>query len=381
MAAPIVFWLAIAIPIYAFLGYPITLVVLRAILHRQFRKEPITPPVTLLVPAYNEETNIVRKLRNSLTLDYPEDSLRIVAACDGSRDSTPVLAKQVAILPETKGRIRILDYPVNRGKISLLNAAFEELKGTFRAGEIVVFSDASASLHPNALRLLVRCFADPSVGSVSGKYTVVRLDSANIGNSEDFYWRYETFIKTQEAELSSTLGGHGHLHAIRWELYPFPPPGTINDDYIIHASVIARGKRAVYEPEAVIYEEAHEMAGFPRRVRIMAGNVQQLREIRGLLRPLRPMPLFFFVCHKGLRLAVPFAMIAAFIANLFLLHGALYRLLFALQVVFYLLAILASFVRLSPKLLMLPYYFSMINAAAFFGTYYSLTGMKRMRWK
>ena len=54
------------------------------------------------------------------------------------------------------------------------------------------------------------------------------------------------FLKTQEGELSLALGGHGHLHAIRAELYPFPPPGTINDDYIIHASVIAKGWREVY---------------------------------------------------------------------------------------------------------------------------------------
>jgi hypothetical protein len=113
----------------------------------------------------------------------------------------------------------------------------------------------------------------------------------------------------------------------------------------------------------------------------MAGNFQQLREIKPLLRPLRPMPLFFFICRKALRLAVPFAMIAAFIANLFLLRSLLYELLFVAQLVFYVLAILGSLTRLRPKALMLPYYFSMINAAVFLGSYHAFTGLRTMRWK
>ena len=370
------FWLCVATPFYAYLGYPLTLLVLRRLLHREVKKTPITPKISLVVPAYNERSNIERKIRNSLELDYPADRFEIVIACDGSRDGTPELAKALAESEGASGRVRVLDFPVNRGKILTLNAAVEAVDA-----EIVVFSDASAILNPDAVNLLIRNFADPKVGAVSGKYTVIKPHEVNIGASEDFYWKYETFLKTQEAQLSSTLGGHGHLHAIRRELYPFPPAGTINDDYIIHASVIAKGWRAVYEPEAVIREEAHEMTGFGRRVRIMAGNIQQLREIEPLLRPLRPMPVFFFLCHKGLRLVVPFAMLGTLICNLFLLNRPLYATLFVIQVVFYLLAAAGSIVRLWPKFLMLPYYFSMINAAVFLGAYHASTGLRRMRWK
>jgi poly-beta-1,6-N-acetyl-D-glucosamine synthase len=372
----ILFWLVIAIPVYAYFGYPATLLILRRLVHRPVEKREITPRVSLLVPAYNEESNIERKIRNSLAIDYPPELLEIVVACDGSKDNTPKLAIGLAQSAETGGRVRVLDFPANRGKIMTLNAAVKELRG-----EIIVFSDASAILNPDALRKLIRNFADHRVGAVSGKYTVIKPHEVNIGASEDFYWKYETFLKTQEAELSSTLGGHGHLHAIRAELYPFPPPGTINDDYIIHASVIAKGWRAIYEPEAVIREEAHEMTGFGRRIRIMAGNIQQLREIRPLLKPFRPLPLFFFFCHKALRLLVPFAMIAAFILNLFLLQRPLYQVLLGGQVIFYLLAICGSLLRLRPKFLMLPYYFSMINAATFLGAYYAFTDLTRMRWK
>lgn len=370
------FWISLAIPAYTYLGYPLTLLLLRKILHNGVAKGEIAPSLSLIVPAYNESATIVRKINNSIALDYPPNRLEIVIACDGCKDGTPQLAAEAALASTGAERIRILDFPVNRGKILTLNAAVAECRG-----EILVFSDASAILNPDALRLLIRNFADPRVGSVSGRYTVIKPHEVKIGASEDIYWKYETFLKTQESELSSTIGGHGHLHAIRAKLYPYPPAGTINDDYIIHASVIAQGWRAVYEPDAVIREEAQEMTGFGRRIRIMAGNFQQLREIRPLLRPLRLLPLFFFVCRKALRLVVPFAMISAFVANLFLLRSPLYQALFAAQVVFYVLAILGSLTRLRPKILMLPYYFSMINAAAFLGSYHAFTGLRTMRWK
>ncbi|MBI3760066.1 MAG: hypothetical protein HY269_10005 [Deltaproteobacteria bacterium] len=139
--------------------------------------------------------------------------------------------------------------------------------------------------------------------------------------------------------------------------------------------------RAVYEPSAVVYEEAHEMTGFGRRVRIMAGNIQQLREIKGLLRPLRPMTLFFFLSHKLSRLLVPFAMVLALIANLFLIGSPLYFALFCGQVLCYVLALLGAALALKPKTLMLPFYFCMINAATFFGFYHALTHRRSMAWK
>jgi hypothetical protein len=73
-------------------------------------------------------------------------------------------------------------FPVNRGKIMALDAAVRELRG-----DVIVFSHTSAVLNPDAIRLLVRSFVDPSVGSVSGKYTVTKPHEVSTGASEDFY--------------------------------------------------------------------------------------------------------------------------------------------------------------------------------------------------
>lgn len=372
MLARVLFWAGLAVPFYAYIGYPIVLLLLRRIIHHPVKKGPYTPFISILIPAYNEAEMIAQKIENCLALDYPQDRLEIVVACDGPKDGTTAIAQRY----DDGHRVRVLDYPINRGKIPVLNAAVEQLKGG-----IIVFSDAAALLYRDSVRKLIMNFADPEVGAVSGKYTVVKADEVDIGKSEDVYWRYETFLKIQESELASNLGAHGHLHAIRRELYPFPPPGTINDDYVIPVSVLAKGYRAVYEPAAIVYEEAREMTGFGRRVRIMAGNLQQLRELKGLLRPLLPLPLFFFLSHKVSRLLVPFAMLLALAANLFLLDRPLYQLLFAAQAAFYLVAILGAVVKLRPKATMLPFYFCMINAATFFGLYHALTSRRKMAWK
>lgn len=372
MLAKIAVWAGLAIPFYAYIGYPLVLILLRRLIHRPVQKEPIEPFVSLLVPAYNEEEMIAHKIRDCLQLDYPPDKMEILVACDGPTDQTAAIAKSF----EDGKRVRVLHFPVNRGKILTLNDGVRAAKG-----EIVAFSDATALLYRDALRKLVMNFAAPDVGAVSGKYTVIKADEVDIGKSEDFYWKYETFLKVQESQISSTLGAHGHLHAIRKDLYPFPAPGTINDDYIIPVSVLAKQYRAVYEPEAIVYEEAREMTGFRRRVRIMAGNLQQLREIKGVVQPFRPLPLFFFISHKAFRLLVPFGLLAAFFANLFVLNDPLYQLLFVGQALFYAMAILGTAFKLRPKAIMLPFYFCMINAATFFGLYYAITTRRRMAWK
>jgi poly-beta-1,6-N-acetyl-D-glucosamine synthase len=364
--------MAVLVPLYAYIGYPLVLLVLRLLIRREVKKGPIQPFISLLIPAYNEDDVIARKIENSLALDYPAELLEIVVASDGSKDRTVETAQSLA----DGQRVRVLAFPENRGKVATLNASIPQLRG-----EIVVFSDAPAMLFPNSVRRLIENFADPAVGAVSGLYKIVKADEVDVGKSEDFYWKYETFLKIQESQVASTLGGHGHLHAIRKDLYPYPPAGTINDDYIIPVSVLAKGYRAVYEPTAVVYEEAHEMTGFGRRIRIMAGNIQQMREIRGLLHPLRPLALFFFLSHKVSRLLVPFAMVVALIANLFLLGSRFYLAIFCAQLVFYLLAALGTVWPLRPKILMLPFYFSMINAATFFGFYHALTQRRGMAWK
>jgi cellulose synthase/poly-beta-1,6-N-acetylglucosamine synthase-like glycosyltransferase len=248
-------------------------------------------------------------------------------------------------------------------------------------GEIVVFSDASSMLAPDAVRQLVANFADPEVGAASGIYRVRKQEESRLGVQEDFYWQYETFLKQQESRLGVVLGAHGSLYAIRKALYPLPSTGLINDDYIVPLRILQQGHRVAYETGAVAHEEASEMGGFSRRVRIMAGNFEQMREMGALLWPPRWLALFVFLSHKVGRLVAPFAMLAGLVSNAFLIRGAFYSWTACLQVVFYALALIGPALPPRPKALRLPYYFCMINLAAFPGLYHALRGGRRLAWK
>ena len=375
MIAKAIFWVSAGLAFYVYAGYPLLLAILRRVAKRPVAKRPFEPSVSLLVAAYNEADVIEAKIRNALALDYPADRLEIAIACDGPNDGTTAIAQRVAA-EIGGGRVKVFAYPVNRGKITALNDTIPQL-----AGDVVAFSDASSMLAPESLRTLVANFADERVGAVSGVYRVLRGEEAALGRQEDFYWKYETYLKLAEAAVGSILGCHGSLYAIRRALYPFPKPGTINDDYVIPMRILSRGYRVAYETGAVAFEEAHEMGGFSRRVRIMTGNFDQLREMKALVRPLRPGPLFFFLSHKAGRLVVPLAMVAMLVANVFLLDERFYRLVFVLQLAFYALVLLGAVVKLRPKVLRLPYYFCMINAAAFLGMYHALRGGRTLAWK
>ena len=366
-----IFWGSVLFILYLYVGFPAVLSVASKLFARPIRKAPIEPFVSLLIPAYNEEGVIEEKLEACRGLDYPVDRLEVVVASDGSSDRTVDLTRRHA----DGVRVRLLAFEQNRGKLAVLNEVVPQLKG-----EIIVFSDAASMPSPNAVRDLVSNFADPDVGAVSGVYRIENRDSHDLGQQAGFYWRYETWIKQKEAEIGSILGAHGALYAIRRDLYPQLEPTVINDDFVIPMRIRRAGWRVAYEPTAVAVEEAQEMGGFGRRVRIHTGNVEQLSEVCGFLWPPRRwLTLFFLLSHKAGRVLGPAAMLAAVVANLFLLDQPLYRLTFAGQLGFYALAGLGAVGWLPVKALRLPYYFTMINFAALVGLWHFATGRRAWR--
>jgi cellulose synthase/poly-beta-1,6-N-acetylglucosamine synthase-like glycosyltransferase len=364
--AKLLFWISAGFAVYVYVGYPILLWGLQAVLRSAPRPQPVEPSVSLLVAAYNEAAVIADKIRNSLALDYPADKLEVVIASDGSKDATAEIVNSFTG-SESGGRVRLLNYEKNRGKMAVLNDAVRELRG-----DIVAFSDASSMLAADSVRILVQSFSDPHVGAASGVYRLLKKDQAHLGSQEDLYWKYETFLKVQEARLGAFTGAHGSLYAIRRALYPFPTVNTINDDFTIPMRILERGYRVAYVPAAVAYEEAHEMEGFSRRVRITAGNIEQMREFKSLIWPPRPFVLFCLLSHKTGRLLVPLFMVIALVANITLRGQFPYNWLLLGQALFYTLAILGAMVSLRPKVLRLPYYFCMINSALFAWVYQAL---------
>ncbi len=298
---PWVFWGSLAVLAYIYAGYPLLAWAAARLFGRAPAAAETTPVVSLLIPAYNEERYLAQKLANVMALDYPRDRLEIVVASDGSTDRTNGIARQFA----DRG-VALIALPENVGKTAMLNRVVPQLRGA-----VVVFSDVSGTLEHDAVRRLVRSFADARVGCVSGLYRLAGAGDLR-SEGEGLYWRYETFIKQQESRLHSILGGHGAFYAIRASLFRPLTAGTINDDYLIPMQIVAQGYRAVYEPTAVAWEqELVSMEGeFARRRRIAMGNCQQVVALRGLLNPLRGWIAWCFFSHKLLRTLAPIFMLA-----------------------------------------------------------------------
>jgi len=303
------FWLSLLTLLYIYIGYPLLVWTLAMLVGHEPTRGDMTPTVSLLIPAYNEAAHIQTKLENSLALNYPKERFEIVVASDGSTDGTNAIVERY----RSHGVV-LHAMPTNMGKAAMLSQVVPLLHG-----EMVVFSDASSELAPDALRVLLSNFADPHVGCVSGLYRL--LDRSDLrAEGEGLYWRYETFIKQQESRLHSILGAHGAFYAIRKGLFQDVTRSVINDDYLIPMRAVAQGYRAVYEPRACAWERETSSveSEFARRRRIAAGNCQQMIELRQMLSPRYGWVAFCFFSHKVLRTVAPFFMLFMLLATFWL---------------------------------------------------------------
>src|SRR5712692_3099852 len=242
---PLLFWTALLLLGYLYIGYPIAAWLRALLCPRSHARAAAEPFVTVMVVAYNEEDRIDARLENLLALDYPRDRLEIVLASDGSTDETVDRACRY----EDAG-VRVRAFAERRGKAAVLNDLVPSARG-----QIVVLADARQRFEPGAVRALVANFADLTVGAVSGELmlTPTRAGAA-VGEGACFYWRYEKFIRRSESRATSTVGATGAIYAIRRTLFEPIPEDTILDDVLIPLRMIRRGYRTLLEPDARAYD-------------------------------------------------------------------------------------------------------------------------------
>jgi peptidoglycan/xylan/chitin deacetylase (PgdA/CDA1 family) len=270
--------LSLAILGYIYIGYPLLLALaVRVRGARPVRRGDALPRVSLVISAYNEEEVIGRKLDNTLQLDYPRELLDVVVVSDASTDRTDEIASEYA----ARHGVVLARQSERAGKTAGLNRTVPTLRG-----DIVVFSDANAMYEAGALKMLVRNFGDPAVGCVTGQARYVEGSRTAADAGERTYWGYEIYLKTLETAIGSTVGGDGAIYAIRAHLWKPLPSSGIND-FLNPLQIVDAGWRAVYEPEAICYEET---AGTPareyrRRVRIVSRSWQAVFQAPGVLNP------------------------------------------------------------------------------------------------
>ena len=355
------FWFSLFIIFYAYLGYPLTLLLISVFKKNRinYSNDPITPAVSLLISAYNEEEAIEEKILNSLKIYYPKESLEIVVVSDGSDDRTDEIVKrfsnQGVILKSYEGRI---------GKTECINKTIPSLKG-----EIIVFSDANSRYDKNAIKELVKHFSNEKVGFVTGctKYFLKKDDMGLYSIS--IYSKLENFTKTLESQVSSCVGADGAIFAIRKNL--FEPLDRLDiNDLVIPFNIIKRGYRGLFDEEATCFEQPAQSldAEFRRQTRIANRTLSTILRHKKFLNPfLTGLFSFELVSHKLCKLLVPFALLSLFVANVFLVSSnPVYIVTLSGQIAFYLIPWLKNVYRISRWVAMCKS-FAVVNLAILYG--------------
>ena len=330
------------------------------------------PPVSLVVPAYNEARVLPAKLANLAALDYPREKLDVVFVSDGSTDGTDEILAAAA-----GDGIRLVRVGGRGGKSNALNHGVAAARH-----DILLFSDASTLFATDAPRQLVRHFADESVGVACG--TLRFEGGAEFQQTEGVYWRYEKALRTMEARLGATLTASGAIYALRRAAWRPLAPDVMIDDFVVPLNARRAGYAVAFDPEAGAVEMAAETVAdeFARRVRLAVGSFRALGALART--PLTPFTALAFFSHKVLRWILPFLMMGMLVTSALLMAAPLYRAALVAQIVFYGWA-LAGFLfreRMAPvRYGLIGYFLLAINLAFLVGFVQFVSGRQEVRWK
>jgi cellulose synthase/poly-beta-1,6-N-acetylglucosamine synthase-like glycosyltransferase len=379
VAAKTILFVCMALLVHTYAGFALLMrVVSRVMKNRVKRDREYRPVVTILIPAYNEEKVLRRKIENCLAFDYPRDRLEIMVCSDCSTDRTAEIAREYV---KTHG-ITFCDYRERSGKTGLINRSLPRARG-----EIVVLTDANTMIEPDGVRELVSMYSSPRVGAVLGLVRLTVPKDARGVQKEVTYREFESALKHGEGLLGAAMGAFGGFYSIRKELFtPLPPNAYSNDDFIVAAKILSRGYRVLYNREAVSTEETGHTVEeeFTRRVRIGAGDFQAFFFLPQMLNPLRPIPCFIYVSHKVLRWFSPVLLLAVLACTALLWPEPPFRALLWAQLGFYASAVVGM--ALSRLGLSVPgvasiYHFVSMNAALLGGLVRCLRGIKTPVWE
>lgn len=319
-----IFWICLALIIHSYLAYPAILFILAR--NKKENQEVFSPGdklpfVSVILSVFNEEDVIREKLRSVFKTGYPEGRLEMLIGSDGSTDRTNTIMKLFSV---EEPSIRFFAYPERKGKSNVLNRLQKEAKG-----EILIFTDAKVYFTPDLIFNLVRHFRNKSIGLVGANIVNRRSDASGISVQEWTFMSREISLKHKEGLVwGNTMGAYGACYAIRHELFEPVPEGYSVDDFYITMKVLEKKYRCILDKQAVCWEDVPNriIDEFRRRMRISAGNFQNLKSFGRLLWPPYTALSFSLLSHKVLRWIGPFLLLLLIISNIFLFRiGSFYR--------------------------------------------------------
>lgn len=368
-------WFCCGLLLYVYVLYPVLVSVWSRRAGRPVLRSRIARRVTIVVTAFNEERCIAAKLDNLAALNYPADSIDVLVVSDGSSDRTEEIASAYP-----GASVQVLRIDGRKGKTACQNAA-----AIAASGEILVFTDATTRLHPDALWALVENFEDPTVGCVGGRLEYV-TDIDNItGCANETYWSYEMRLRAGESLLGSLIGVSGCLYAVRKQAYRAIDPELISD-FVIAMRMQEQGLRTVLAAQAVCFEKTLSTGAseLSMRVRVAVRSLNALVRERQFLNPFKFGRFAWQLwSHKVLRYASPLIWLVALTTNALLADQPAYLALLCGQNLLIVAGVAGFLLQETGRdlgFLGRPYYLLLTNAASFIATLRYLRGERMVTW-
>lgn len=352
---------------FSYVGYPLVLSLLARVSPRPIRGDEAFPPLSVIIAVHNGEGALAAKLESTLSLEYPE-TFEILVASDGSTDDTDAIALSFA-----ERGVKLVRTEERGGKESAQAAAIAKA-----SGDVLVFTDVTAELEPDALCAIVRPFSDPEVGCVSSE------DVVDSEGGEGVYVRFEMALRRLESQVGSLVGLSGSFFAVRRELAT-PWPHDLASDFRSALESARRGYRAVSEPRAGARFVAPDDPAleWPRKVRTVRRGLAVLSSYTDLLSPTHGRVALSLWGHKVSRFTSPFALAAILVGSLLgAADSGLLALLVVGQVVFYAAGLTAlKWPATAPKPARLAGFFLLVNASMAVAWRYHITGQRAVVWQ
>lgn len=359
--------------LYTYIIYPLLLLAFptrRRFIQPSGIESDGVPSISVVIPAFNEERVIERKIQNTLSLIYPKEKLEIWIASDGSTDKTDEICLRYG------SQINFFRIDPRQGKANALNEIVSRVKG-----ELLLFTDANTIVESNALQLMASAMGHNEVGAVCGRL-VLRPESKGISRIEAAYWRYETEMKYNEGRLRTTIASNGGLYLMRKALYRAIPTDTIIDDFWISMDILEQRHDIVFMKEALGYESISKLTvdEFWRKVRIGSGCLQVFCR-RPVLRNAGRFVNLVYYSHKVIRWFIPLLFVFFYLSLVLLCNKTGYGLLFIITNGILLSALTALILDENAGYLSYIGYTMLFNFSLLYGYYLYAVGRQNVLWR
>ena len=331
--------------------------------------------ISVIIACHNEEKNVVKRIENIFSLQYPNGLVEVIIASDGSTDNTVNFSRKMS----KAHNIQTVESKSQVGRAGIQNLAVKQA-----SNEILIFSDADTVFKEDFFNKISEVFSDDKVGYVNGKLVYLNKNETSITKDSSLYWRFEMFLRKIETQLGVYLFGTGACSAVRRDLFIDLDP--IDDiDFTTPLDVVKQGFKCIHLEGAVAYDIYPDTPKkeFSARVRMTSKNlIGTIRRwgVDGVVK--HPVYSLVLLAHKILRWFFPF---------IFLMHLSLSLILSELiplsvvvnilGVVFLLLALFYELSSQRHSKLSYFYNFTMVNIAFMIGVWKVIIGNVQSYYK